>query len=71
MCLQATGAAVDLPCLLILPSTQTRGERRCTFQQQANTTHTQIQMGYGDAGAPPSIPGQATLIFETELVKIE
>lgn len=28
-------------------------------------------MGYGDAGAPPSIPGGATLVFEAELVKIE
>eukprot|EP01024_Parvocaulis_polyphysoides_P000273 TRINITY_DN1006_c0_g1_i3.p1 TRINITY_DN1006_c0_g1~~TRINITY_DN1006_c0_g1_i3.p1 ORF type:complete len:144 (-),score=21.32 TRINITY_DN1006_c0_g1_i3:165-596(-) len=28
------------------------------------------QLGYGDAGAPPKIPGGATLIFETELVQI-
>jgi FK506-binding protein 2 len=28
-------------------------------------------MGYGDSGSPPTIPGKATLIFETELVKIE
>jgi FK506-binding protein 2 len=28
-------------------------------------------LGYGDAGAPPAIPGKATLIFDTELVKIE
>ena len=28
-------------------------------------------LGYGDAGAPPNIPGGSTLIFETELVKIE
>jgi FK506-binding protein 2 len=28
-------------------------------------------LGYGDAGAPPTIPGKATLIFDTELVSIE
>ncbi|KAI8466869.1 MAG: hypothetical protein J3K34DRAFT_432270 [Monoraphidium minutum] len=28
-------------------------------------------LGYGDAGAGPTIPGKATLIFDTELVKIE
>eukprot|EP01024_Parvocaulis_polyphysoides_P073494 TRINITY_DN945_c0_g1_i3.p2 TRINITY_DN945_c0_g1~~TRINITY_DN945_c0_g1_i3.p2 ORF type:complete len:147 (+),score=22.66 TRINITY_DN945_c0_g1_i3:84-524(+) len=27
-------------------------------------------LGYGDNGAPPKIPGGATLIFETELVQI-
>mmetsp|Transcript_1512 Transcript_1512/g.2611 ORF Transcript_1512/g.2611 Transcript_1512/m.2611 type:complete len:149 (-) Transcript_1512:133-579(-) len=27
-------------------------------------------MGYGDQGSPPTIPGGATLIFETELVAI-
>ena len=27
-------------------------------------------MGYGDHGAPPKIPGGATLIFEVELLKI-
>jgi hypothetical protein len=27
-------------------------------------------MGYGDHGAPPSIPGGATLVFEVELLKI-
>ncbi|GBG00472.1 peptidyl-prolyl cis-trans isomerase-like [Raphidocelis subcapitata] len=28
-------------------------------------------LGYGDAGAPPTIPGKATLIFDTELVSLE
>ncbi|KAK7103647.1 peptidyl-prolyl cis-trans isomerase FKBP2-like [Littorina saxatilis] len=28
-------------------------------------------MGYGDKGAPPKIPGGATLVFEVELLKIE
>jgi hypothetical protein len=27
-------------------------------------------MGYGDRGSPPKIPGGATLIFDTELVAL-
>ncbi|OQR78855.1 peptidyl-prolyl cis-trans isomerase FKBP2-like [Tropilaelaps mercedesae] len=29
------------------------------------------EMGYGSGGAPPTIPGDAMLIFEVELVKIQ
>ena len=29
------------------------------------------ELGYGDKGAPPSIPGGAFLTFEVELIKIE
>ncbi|CAG5134529.1 unnamed protein product [Candidula unifasciata] len=28
-------------------------------------------MGYGDRGSPPKIPGGSTLVFEVELLKIE
>ena len=28
------------------------------------------ELGYGDSGAPPAIPGDATLLFEVELVSI-
>ena len=29
------------------------------------------ELGYGSNGAPPKIPGGATLVFEVELVTIE
>lgn len=29
------------------------------------------ELGYGSSGAPPKIPGDATLVFEVELVSIE
>ena len=29
------------------------------------------ELGYGSSGAPPKIPGDATLLFEVELIKIE
>jgi FK506-binding protein 2 len=29
------------------------------------------ELGYGSSGAPPKIPGDATLIFNVELIKIE
>ena len=28
------------------------------------------ELGYGDAGAPPRIPGGAVLVFEVELISI-
>lgn len=28
-------------------------------------------MGYGSRGSPPKIPGDSTLVFEVELIKIE
>jgi len=29
------------------------------------------ELGYGDQGAPPKIPGGANLVIEVELLKIE
>lgn len=29
------------------------------------------EMGYGDSGRPPSIPGKATLLFDVELLEVK